>query len=282
MALGRSFLDIIVGIIVPLVTAAGVFLGPYLAETLRRRHERHREQMLEFKRYVLTRLRELLEEHYLAILRNERPSVGVFTENIPRKEAHVGEWAEKPEESLKVVGPSDEMHSPGVPNYFHGVESKEAEEPKSLWRDARRTFRAVFQLWDEFIKDFGVYQQTCLSEVNRLYTRIAAAQQIPEYSPLTIMEPPWVNARGLAWYAFFRSFRLQSAPMPLVLSQDGTLFKVNLVGTPLAIVTKQQAETYLSLVETLLQTPTGAIDKRQRLLLARADTLHEDVQRPTL
>jgi hypothetical protein len=78
MALGHSFLEIIVAIVVPLVTAAGVFLGPYLAETLRRRHERHREQLLEFKRYVLARLRGLLEEHYLAILRNERP-VSVFS-----------------------------------------------------------------------------------------------------------------------------------------------------------------------------------------------------------
>ena len=282
MALGHSLLEIIVVIIVPLVTAAGVFLGPYLAETSRRRHERRQEQLLQFKRYVMGQIRTLLEKHYLPILRNERASVGVFTESLPRKEAHVGEWAEKPEETLKVIGPSDEMHSPGIPNYFHGVESKEAEEPKSLWRDARRTFRELFQLWDEFVKDFGVYQQTCLSEVNRLYARMAGAQQIPEYSPLTIMEPPWVNARGLAWYAFFRSFRLQSVPMPLVLQPDSQWYKVNLVGTPLAIATKEQAETYLNLVEALLQTPTDAIDQRRRLLLTRADTLHEDVQRLTL
>ena len=232
MAPGRSFLEIIVGIIVPLVTAAGVFLGPYLAETLRRRHERRQEQLLQFKRFVMGRIQTLLKQHYLPVLRNERPSVGVFTESLPRNEVHVGEWAEKPEESLKVVGPSDEMSSPGVPNYSHKAESKEAEEPQSLWRDARRTFREFFQSWDGFVRDFGVYQQTCLSEVNRLYARVAAAQQIPEYSPLTITEPPWVNARGIAWYAFFRSFRLQSAPMPLVLQPESQWYKVNLVGTP--------------------------------------------------
>jgi len=281
MALGHSFLEIL-AILLSLVTAAGVFLGPYLAETLRRRHERRQEQLLQFKRYVMGRIRTLLEEHYLPVLRNERPSVGVFTESLPRKEVHVGEWAEKPEQSLKVIGPSDEMFSPGVPDYTHGAESKEAEEPQSLWRDARSTFREFFQSWDGFVNDFGVYQQTCLSEVNHLYAQIAAAQSIPEYSPLPTMEPPWVNARGLAWYAFFRSFRSQSAPMPLVLQQDGQWCKVNLVGTPLAIVTKEQAETYLSLVEALLQIPTDAIDQRRRLLLTRAETLHEDVQRLTL
>src|SRR5713101_659656 len=102
MALGHSFLEIL-GILLSLVTAAGVFVGPNLAETLRRRHERRQEQLLQFKRYVMGRIRTLLEEHYLPVLRNERPSVGVFTESLPRKEVHVGEWAEKPEQSLKVI-----------------------------------------------------------------------------------------------------------------------------------------------------------------------------------
>jgi hypothetical protein len=88
MAQGLSYLEL-AGIVLAAVTAAGVFFGPYLAEKVRQRHERQRERLEQFRRDVLGQIRALLEEHYLPILRNERPSVGVFTESLPRKEAHL-------------------------------------------------------------------------------------------------------------------------------------------------------------------------------------------------
>jgi hypothetical protein len=261
------------------------FLSSYVMERIRRRWQKQQSvaetQLANIREHVLNRIRALLEKHYLPILQNERASVGVFTENLPRKEAHVGEWADETQESLQVIRPGDEMNAPGVPNYFHGGESKWAEEPQSLWRDAQRTYRSLFQSWDQFIKDFDAYQRVCLSEVNRLYAQIAAAHQIPEYSP-TIREPPWVNARGLAWYAFFRSLGLQSARMPLGLSQDGQWYAVRIQNSALVIATKEQTETYWKLVEAFSQASTDAIDQRRRLLLEKASALYEEVQRLTL
>jgi hypothetical protein len=261
------------------------FLSSYVMERIRRRWQKQQSseetQLANIKEHVLNRIRTLLEEHYLPILRNERASVGVFTENVRKNGANVEEWAYESRASLMVVGPSDELHAPGVPNYYHGLESKEAEEPRSLWRDARKTFAVLFHSWDGFIKEFEDYQQTCLSEVNRFYGRITAAQQVPEWS-LSILEPPWVNARALAWYTFFRLHGLQSVPMPLELKQDGQWYALRLLGSPLVTATKEQVETYRNLVKAFLQASTGAIEQRQRLLLEKAIALHEEIHRLTL
>lgn len=264
-------------LVVLVVTATGVFLGPLLAERVRQRHERQRENLLRLREHVLSHIRERLEKHYLPILRYEKPGVALIMDRVPKEDAPVEAWADESRQSLEVIGPSDEPHSPGGPYYYRRGEL-EADEPMFLWRDARRKFGRFFKLWDEFLKDFDEYHQTCLSEVNRLYGQVRSASQIPEHS-LSIREPPWVNARWLAWYAFFRSLGLESARMPLELKESGQLYALELQNSVLAIGTREQMETYQNLANTFVGMPKSRFEEARNSLLDKASTLYEETQR---
>ncbi len=269
-------------LVLALVTAAGVFLGPFFAEKVRQRFEERREGVKQLKEFVLRRIQQRLEEDYLPMLRNEQPVVGIVHGHITKERARLDEPANEPQEYLAAIEPDDHSHAPTSADYYRARTKSEFHEPKFLWQNARKQFPKFLKSWDEFCAFFKAYAQACLQEIDRARHQILESSQLPEFTP-TFPKPPWVNARWLAWYTFFRVMGLEEAQnVTLEVEQKtATWALVSQHSSTVAEGSKEQAEKCLRIANTLAETAQWkeGIELARRGLLDKAVALHEDAQR---
>jgi hypothetical protein len=207
-------------VVLTAIIAVGVFLGPYLTEKVRQKYETRHEYRNRLARATLSPIRGVLDQHYLQLLQNQFPVIGVIIERV-HKDVPPDKWAEEGRASLGVIGPRYQME-PGAIFLYHGTRTADMNDVTSLlWLDARRHFPAFFKDWDSFEAEFRKYAAECLNATDRMYQEIRSKVQLPEWA-LRILDPPWVNALALACYAFARRQGVEGAAVPLLPKPSGS------------------------------------------------------------
>lgn len=174
-------------LLVVTITAIGVFLGPYLAELVRRKHRKREEHFMQIKEKIFKPLLTRLEIYYLPII--ERKETNVKTVAVPTRE--------RP----STIGKEHRLFSSKLE-----ITVGEKDIDNILYEDAKENhFEGLFRRLEDFEERFMKYSKKCLEIINNLKEKVVNNIKLKDY---TGNEESYMFPGALAIFLFERRFLL--------------------------------------------------------------------------
>lgn len=170
-----------------IITAIGVFLGPYLAARARRKHRKREEHFTKIKEEVFRHLLNRLLHYHLPIV--QLKNTNVTTEAVPLQE------------KSRTIDKRDRTFSTKL------VINKGGDDMDSvLYEDTKKNhFEDLFMRFEDFENRFMQCSNKCLQFIDNLKDKIVDNIKLKNY---TGIEKSYMHAGALAIFIFEKAFLL--------------------------------------------------------------------------
>lgn len=176
-----------IGKIVAIITAIGVFLGPYLAARARRKHRKREEHFIKIKEEVFRHLLNRLLHYHLPIIQLRKTNV--TTKAVPLRE------------ESRTIDKRDRSFSNKL------VINKGGDDMDSvLYEDTKKNhFEDLFMKFEDFENRFMQCSKKCLQFIDNLKDKIVDNIKLKDYIGI---EESYIHAGALAIFIFEKAFLL--------------------------------------------------------------------------
>ncbi len=208
-------IGIITGIILSLITALGVWLGPRLVENSRRRYQARQEHLAIIKENVIGPLINRLELYFLPIIDSQLSNVVEKSEFKPIPDAPIDQFGGMRQIELSILtikyildeGEQEDWQRDALDRSLAPRVRLQFDE--LLYNDLKNNHEPeLVDKWEAFVFKVEEYNKKCFSYVERISNTLMEQSKLPVW--ISYEGKHGIDTAGLAAYIWGRQLGLRS------------------------------------------------------------------------